>query len=61
MTEDPEQSRQTEEPEGRADGMQNVLVHDGAPADDRPDTNERADSRVEIQQPDGHVAPVAED
>jgi hypothetical protein len=41
------------EADGRTEGMQSSVVHEGAPADDRPDTNELADKKANIVEPDG--------
>jgi hypothetical protein len=41
---------------GRKDGFQNALTHEGA-ASDAPDSNERADDKVRILQPDGDPVP----
>jgi hypothetical protein len=41
---------------GRKEGLQNSLTHDGA-APDADDSNERADDRVRILQPDGEPVP----
>ena len=45
--------------EGRKskEGRQNVVVHEGAPADPNSDTNEDADEKVEIVEPDGSPTP----
>ena len=43
----------------REEGRQNSIIHEGAPADPKDDTNEHADEKVEIQQPDGSAAPRA--
>lgn len=40
--------------------LQNPLTHEGAEPDDR-DSNENADDKVEILQPDGSEAPRADD
>ena len=45
--------------DGRADGKQNAIVHEGGPADPPDDSNEHADAAVAIHQPDGQVAPHA--
>jgi hypothetical protein len=42
--------------DGRKDGFQNPLTHEGA-APDAPDSNERADDKVRILQPDGQPVP----
>jgi hypothetical protein len=47
-------SRQSEE------GRQNVIVHEGAPADPNYDTNEGADDKAEIVEPDGSESPRSE-
>ena len=39
---------------------QHAVVHEGAPADVEGDSNERADDRVEIQDPSGDVVSPAE-
>ena len=44
----------------RGDELQNPLTHEGAAADDR-DTNENADDKVEVLQPDGSEAPRADE
>lgn len=72
MTEDPDQARQTDTPEGpekdpqsaevgvgRTDGRQNALVHEGASPDE--DSNDHADERVKVTQPDGKPVPEAGD
>jgi hypothetical protein len=41
---------------GRKDGFQNPLIHVGA-APNREDSNERADDKVRILQPDGQPVP----
>ncbi len=47
---------------GREEGRQNVLEHEGKPVDPNYDTNEKADDRVEIVEPDGETpSPRAED
>lgn len=72
VDEDPDDQKDTPTPEGpekdprsadspaREEGKQNPLVHAGADADDRGDTNEGADARVRIEQPDGRRVPEAE-
>jgi hypothetical protein len=42
------------------DDLQSPLTHEGAEPD-HPDTNENADDKVEILQPDGSEAPRADD
>jgi hypothetical protein len=39
----------------REEGRQNVLEHEGAPADPNYDTNEKADDRAEVVQPDSET------
>jgi hypothetical protein len=70
---DPEQSKQTDTPEGpekdpqsyeiseRDEGKQNALVHDGAAPDPVTDSDEVADAHADIRQPDGSRAPEAGD
>jgi hypothetical protein len=41
----------------REEGRQNVVVHEGAPADPNYDTNEDADEKAEIVEPDGSPTP----
>lgn len=41
------------------DGLQNAPVHDGGGPAPTDDTNERADDKVEVLQPDGDPAPSA--
>ena len=42
------------------DDLQSPLIHEGAHPDDR-DSNESADDKVDILQPDGSEAPRADD
>jgi hypothetical protein len=44
----------------RIEGLQNPLTHEGAPPDPGYDSNERADDRAEIVEPDGSPSPRAE-
>ena len=46
-----------DEPRERDEGRQNVRVHEGASADPGYDTNEEADDKVEIVEPDGSPTP----
>jgi hypothetical protein len=39
------------------EGRQNVVVHEGAPADPNYDTNEAADDKANIVEPDGSASP----
>ncbi len=59
--EGPEKDPRSADQPRREEGKQNPLVHEGAEADPRPDTNERADDRVRIEQPDGHIVPRAKE
>lgn len=59
--EGPEKDRRSADAPEREEGKQNALVHEGAQADPRPDTNERADDRVRIEQPDGTIVPHAKE
>ena len=45
----------------REEGRQNVLEHEGAPADPNYDTNEKADERADVVQPDKTPAPRPDD
>ena len=49
-------SEQTSSPD---DGLQNPLVHEAGEADE-VDTNERADDKATVQQPDGGAVPDAD-
>jgi hypothetical protein len=44
----------------RNEGLQNPLTHEGAAPDPAYDSNERADDRVDIIEPDGTPSPRAE-
>jgi hypothetical protein len=50
----------SDEGRGRAEGRQNPLVHEGAAPDGAPDTNESADAKAHIVEPDGTPSPEAE-
>lgn len=43
------------------DGLQHPLVHEGGGSSPNYDTNEAADSKVEVLQPSGDQAPSAEE
>ena len=60
-SEGPEKDPRSADQPTREEGKQNALVHEGAEADARPDTNEDADSRVRIEQPDGDPVPHAKE
>ena len=47
------------EPDERRDNDQNPLTHTGAHPDQRPDSNEGADDKATIVQPDGSPTPRA--
>ena len=53
MSSDPE--------DGRSEGKQNALIHEGVPADGDDDTNERADEAADVRQPDGERAVPRDD
>jgi hypothetical protein len=55
----PEKDPRSADSPDREEGKQNALVHEGADADSRPDTNEGADAKVRIEQPDGRPVPHA--
>lgn len=42
------------------DGKQNALIHEGSASAAPNDTNEKGDGKVEVLQPSGEAAPVAE-
>lgn len=44
----------------RVEGRQNPLIHEGAAADPASDTNEGADDKVRIVEPDGSPSPRAD-
>ena len=41
----------------REEGLQNPLIHEGVPPEGDRDTNEKADDRVEVVEPDGSESP----
>ncbi|HWL65719.1 MAG TPA: hypothetical protein VNP73_07075 [Actinomycetota bacterium] len=44
----------------RKEGLQNPVIHEGAPSQPEHDTNEKADDRIEIVEPDGTDSPRAD-
>ncbi len=53
-----DKERSTSDPDEREEGRQNVLMHEGV-ENDRRDSNESADEKVEIVEPDGSPSPRA--